>query len=887
MRFVSLLTNSTIILVLQQIVSIWFLVDFFLARESTTANRLFGSEHASTPGAKSTFQRLQTITNDLNSKVCNISQLEHEETFDKIVLIVIDALGASFIPSLIDNYDSINSQNSYRMPFLEEAIHNQQAMGFIAKATTPTVTMPRIKALVSGTNPSFMDIAYNLANDVSDFHDDNILQIAKSKGKSLVFYGDDTWLSLFERSMFVRSKETLSLYASDYTSVDTNVTEMALPETVKEIIDWDFLILHYLGLDHIGHVFGSSKSPLIDDKLIEMDNVIKQIHINMSKKMMEKTLIVVCGDHGMSREGNHGGDTALETATAMIFLPINRPLSSSKPYSNEHISQIDLAVTLSALTSLQTPRMSRGVVIEDLLNSLWDQNSTKTTCAIVNNIMQLVELLDSAQLELKTGFGAQLEYLLNQSFDGKNLDTSMKAEYHKLARSIQSHLLKTVATRSNPLLVIITLSLIMLLSIQSLRKSTIRLLMPLMDSKERRICILVTIAPILLQNSVYFIEVEGTFWTFYSVCVFLTFCLTALKPCLELIKSDIEVFRIILFAITCLITSLWNNTNFGSLFESGLFLPILSVLIMCNFSRQTSKLEGKQSVIFAAVGLCVFLTKQYEETQETEANHITKIAIMQFISVTFIIVATLVNLFVSFRKDDNLPTSIVQKLATSWMWLVLLLSRSRNYPYLVSNVMMEASLNSLANSMRFAPIIRAILYRHFSISAFYNQGNTNLFSSIDVKPAFFAQTSYNILFAVPLVACQTFGSQIYWYLKLFQRVQGEKEQKRMSERASESTILGSTSSSPELIPDRTKDAIKDFVDMLNFLNLSYFMFVCIYLRNHLFIWSVISPKLIYLYTTNIVLRITTLSIAFLPLILNKLTCSTETCARISKKGLAK
>lgn len=37
------------------------------------------------------------------------------------------------------------------------------------------------------------------------------------------------------------------------------------------------LILHYLGLDHIGHISGPS-SPLVGHKLSEMDSILMKIH---------------------------------------------------------------------------------------------------------------------------------------------------------------------------------------------------------------------------------------------------------------------------------------------------------------------------------------------------------------------------------------------------------------------------------------------------------------------------------------------------------------------------------------------------------------------------------------------------------------------------------
>ena len=54
------------------------------------------------------------------------------------------------------------------------------------------------------------------------------------------------------------------------------------------------MILHYLGLDHIGHIIGP-KSHLVPLKLKEMDDVIRKIHEAMKNK---NAAIVVCGDHG-------------------------------------------------------------------------------------------------------------------------------------------------------------------------------------------------------------------------------------------------------------------------------------------------------------------------------------------------------------------------------------------------------------------------------------------------------------------------------------------------------------------------------------------------------------------------------------------------------------
>lgn len=48
--------------------------------------------------------------------------------------------------------------------------------------------------------------------------------------------------------------------------------------------DWDVLILHYLGLDHIGHLTGPN-SPLVEPKLDEMDGIVKKIYDSVTKQV--------------------------------------------------------------------------------------------------------------------------------------------------------------------------------------------------------------------------------------------------------------------------------------------------------------------------------------------------------------------------------------------------------------------------------------------------------------------------------------------------------------------------------------------------------------------------------------------------------------------------
>jgi len=84
--------------------------------------------------------------------------------------------------------------------------------------------------------------------------------------------------------LFTRGKLFLTFNCFPFISeVDDNVTRHLDRALKRE--DWDLLILHYLGLDHIGHMTGPN-SPLVGPKLREMDNILKKIHISLLSKVI-------------------------------------------------------------------------------------------------------------------------------------------------------------------------------------------------------------------------------------------------------------------------------------------------------------------------------------------------------------------------------------------------------------------------------------------------------------------------------------------------------------------------------------------------------------------------------------------------------------------------
>ncbi|RXM28722.1 GPI ethanolamine phosphate transferase 2 [Acipenser ruthenus] len=282
--------------------------------------------------------------------------------FKRVVIVLIDALREDFV---------FGPKGKQFMPYTSHLVERGPSHSFVAKARAPTVTMPRIKALMTGSIPGFIDVVMNLNSPA--LLEDNLMWQAKNAGKKMVFYGDDTWLRLFPKH-FMEQDGTTSFFVSDYTEVDNNVTRHL--DTTLERDDWDILILHYLGLDHIGHLTGPHSS-LIGPKLTEMDDILKKIHTSLMSKEEEGSLpnlLVLCGDHGMSETGSHGGSSEPELNTPLVLISpsFKRKVAFEIP---ETVEQVDLTPTLSFGLGLPISKNNVGRLILPVLedNSLREQ----------------------------------------------------------------------------------------------------------------------------------------------------------------------------------------------------------------------------------------------------------------------------------------------------------------------------------------------------------------------------------------------------------------------------------------------------------------------------------------------------------------------------------
>ncbi|KAK6923831.1 GPI ethanolamine phosphate transferase 2, C-terminal [Dillenia turbinata] len=302
-----------------------------------------------------TINRGQNVALAYHSACCGASY----SVSSKRGALVIDGLPAEFVLGKDGRPPSKEMREA--MPYTQLLLANQMAVGYHAKAAPPTVTMPRLKAMVSGAPGGFLDVALNF--NTQAFLDDNLIGQFFGIGWNMVMHGDETWIKLFPR-LFKRHDGVSSFFiyckvyhfviwayytvnaslVKDTVEVDHNVSRHLQDELNRN--DWDLLvsyrfgedpightnvvafkILHYLGVDHVGHISGRN-SVLMAPKLNEMDEVIKILHsscIHSQGNVQKRTLLVcaslmVVSDHGMTDSGNHGGSSFEETDSLVLFM---------------------------------------------------------------------------------------------------------------------------------------------------------------------------------------------------------------------------------------------------------------------------------------------------------------------------------------------------------------------------------------------------------------------------------------------------------------------------------------------------------------------------------------------------------------------------------------
>jgi GPI ethanolamine phosphate transferase 3 subunit O len=353
---------------------------------------------------------------------CASSPCSSSPTHTRAVFLIIDALRFDFISPSPPNPPSPFHHHVLTLPQQLTAARPENSFIFHTYADPPTTTLQRIKGLTTGSLPTFVDIGSSFGG--SSIEEDSIVRQLTSAGKQVstsfdliasnmfvnsgskvAFMGDDTWVTVFPDSFHQNMSFPYdSFNVEDLHTVDEGVIRHIFPLLEDKNKPFDYLIGHFLGVDHVGHRVGPDH-PTMKTKLEQMNQVLTRV-VDL---LDEDTLLVVIGDHGMDRTGDHGGDGELETSAGTWIYSKGPALSNQSisipssllhnvtfpgsSISSRSIQQIDLVPSLSLLLGLPIPFNSLGTVIPELF---WrDHKGSEFSRALEINAAQVRTYLDT------------------------------------------------------------------------------------------------------------------------------------------------------------------------------------------------------------------------------------------------------------------------------------------------------------------------------------------------------------------------------------------------------------------------------------------------------------------------------------------------------------
>ncbi|CAA9990933.1 GPI ethanolamine phosphate transferase 3, putative [Plasmodium knowlesi strain H] len=338
-RFGNFLSNHVLIFflifLLNLLIFISFINGFLFPREGITnksedletfSRKVFGDEYIES----------QKNKKDVHSIV--------NPPYDRIVVLLIDALRFDFTlydPNYkkeLENDESVDEEEktSKEVRFFQNNMMNlhhmlktekDKTMLFLFQADAPTVTTSRLKSMVIGSIPNYLDLNENFSP--SDDIQDNFIEQLYYNRKTVTAIGDDTLVKLTKnvsRKLVYESFNIFDLYELDNKSKNHFYEEYPLDY-------WDLLYVHVLGVDHVGHV-GKPNSRKMKSVLKDFDIFVNDIIQKVKSEEKKKTLFVLFGDHGQTRTGDHSGFSADETDSSLFiysplkFMPLDKNINN-------------------------------------------------------------------------------------------------------------------------------------------------------------------------------------------------------------------------------------------------------------------------------------------------------------------------------------------------------------------------------------------------------------------------------------------------------------------------------------------------------------------------------------------------------------------------------
>nr|POE82033.1 gpi ethanolamine phosphate transferase 2 [Quercus suber] len=834
--------------------------------------------------------------------------------FDRLVLMVIDGLPAEFVLGKDDKPPPKALMDA--MPYTQSLLANGMAIGYHAKAAPPTVTMPRLKAMVSGAIGGFLDVAFNF--NTQALLDDNLLGQFLKIGWKMVMFGDETWLKLFP-GLFTRHDGVGSFFVKDTVQVDQNVSRHLGDELSRD--DWDLMVLHYLGLDHVGHI-GGRNSILMAPKLLEMDKVVNMIHTSViadQENGQGQTLLVVVSDHGMTYNGNHGGSSFEETDSLALFIGLRNHVSDYALYTLNTVYQVDIAPTLALLFGVPIPKNNVGVLLSGTFGSFTDDQQLK---ALELNSWQLLRLLQaqlpglSCENSLCDGFsddqGCRINkcsgnienticclYLkatmLHSSWRLKDVSSrsynredysGIVAAYYEFLKTASEWLSRRVTDKPVNLLAFgvaaMMLSCLILLSLIFFFYKEVynTKMQQCFDSKysmhtwslDETFVLGVILILVVSMGSSSMVEEEQYIWHFVTS----TLNMLLLRKMMQslLVEASRSLFRLykgnkkIAFQMCSIFVLIISGRTLRGWHQGGVnwtYLPDISKWLENAGSNHVKSIQLVSGLLM--ISLCLFAL-----SLSGSRRKISLVVGFSFLMFGLLVLQHIQkyqdNIFASSNYNATLLVQIIFagsvpiEIQNEYPLLELknslyLIGWAYLFCWCLLQLLLQQPINALPMLLLFVQILASLIYAsnggvhhkqwveiaalyYLGMAGHFALGNSNTLATIDVAGAFIGMSSYSTLLSGILMFIITYASPSFFLLSIVMYISVDTSYLVIPQKADSEHLLKNMLAFPCLVPLGVNSII-----------LTAYTIVLLLMRNHLFVWSVFSPKYLYVCATTL------------------------------------
>ena len=258
----------------------------------------------------------------------------------KVILVLSDAL----------RYDVAKDNMGYLMHLVE----SNKASLYKIVGELPSLSRPMYETIHTGLPSSEHGIVANSINRLSN--KPNVFQSVKNAGKITAAAAYFWYSELYNRAPYnaIDDKETddVSLniqhgrfYTEDeYPDMELFVSAAFLVRRFSP----DYLLLHPMGMDYHGETFGS------DTKEYRNHATLQDIWLAplIQEWIGLDYTIFVTGDHGINKDGSHGGATPEQRTVPFFVIP---PNAYGRGDTGETISHLQIAPTILKLLNVPIP----------------------------------------------------------------------------------------------------------------------------------------------------------------------------------------------------------------------------------------------------------------------------------------------------------------------------------------------------------------------------------------------------------------------------------------------------------------------------------------------------------------------------------------------------